>query len=106
MQTLGKAIKLRRPVSVFARAMERKLRKHDDKRGRTGWRSDNCYDGFLLDRLKEEVKELFKADRNYWRGPVYEGPRGLKKVMNEAVDVANFAMMIFDRMRIRLRRRT
>jgi len=56
--------------------MEKKLRENDYKKH---W--SNCDHQYLLNRLKEEVTELEK--------PMWD-------VIEEAADVANFAMMIAD----------
>lgn len=72
---------LRPEVLAFARLMEAKLRTHDHDRGRQGWKDDDPK--ALYDRLLDEVKELaFEL----WN----------KGTADEAVDVANFAMMIAD----------
>lgn len=78
---------MRKAVSDFAQAMEEKLRRHDDRRG---W--DECEIDFLFNRLLQEVAELHEVmclNRISISTP--------KKVKDEAVDVANFAMMIWDR---------
>ena len=63
--------------------MERILRENDDKGGwgNASWR-------FLLGRLDEEVSELKAAFERC--------DRNLRELIHEAVDVANFAMMIAD----------
>jgi NTP pyrophosphatase (non-canonical NTP hydrolase) len=72
-------------VRWFARQMERVLRRNDLK---GGWdTSDSETVGYLLGRLNEEVAELVEAiadDKHY------------PAVRDEAVDVANIAMMIAD----------
>ena len=79
-------------VDKFAVAMEQKLQEHAHDRGKDGWLTEDV--GWLLDRLKEETEELFAAivtdpeDENW-----------TKRAMEEAVDIANFAMMIYDRVR-------
>lgn len=89
-------------VQTFAVAMERKLRANDHK---GGWK--NCEGGWLLKRLFEEAEEL----RDAWLVHVGECARGTRwveadafhgfpdtssVVLNEAADVANFAMMLAD----------
>jgi hypothetical protein len=75
---------IRPSVLKFALAMEQNLRKHDTDYGIEGWK--DCNSDFLFTRLLKEVTELhqslYAADDH--------SPR------HEAVDVANFAMMIFD----------
>ncbi|GAF85775.1 unnamed protein product [marine sediment metagenome] len=72
---------IRKEVKVFSIAMEQVLKLHDNKPHWTD--ADNSY---LLYRLKQEVKELEAALIN-----------GVsKEIKYEAVDVANFAMMLFD----------
>ena len=80
---------LRPEVLAFARRMELKLRKHDGDRGPRGWAGDCAFD--LITRLEEELMELHTAAtaQTYEGGPAED-------VINEAVDVANFAMMIAD----------
>ena len=76
---------LRPSVREFALAMEDALRAHDHK---PGWKSDPAVELFL--RLEEEVNELREE-------LVYER---YSTAMQEAADVANFAMMIFDVLRV------
>ncbi len=80
-------------VKQFAERMQYKLDKNKDKPcdgmnpeggGRT-WKHCNLY--WLLLRLREETIELEKA---------LEGDRRGDDVLDEAADVGNFAMMIFD----------
>jgi hypothetical protein len=77
---------LREPVRWFAGEMEKKLKANDHK---GGWA--DCDDGYLLDRLKEEVDELAAALLCDTDG----------SIILEATDVANFAMMIADKARAR-----
>ena len=72
---------LRPEVRAFAVLMEQVLRKHDN---RGGWK--DCDAWWLLDRANEEWRELKYA----------LGGKGPHLVALEAVDVANFAMMIAD----------
>lgn len=78
-------------VEVFANRMECKLLTKDNEHGIEGWLDDDCNIKFLYDRLIQEVAEAKKAidDCN---------PDNLA---NECVDIANFAMMIADKIRIR-----
>jgi len=85
-------IVLRPSVAWFAAQMEMKLRKYDDEKD--GW--EHCTFNYLFSALKEEIAEL----RDAW------GPFGLceddtlsdlkDKVVEEAADIANYAMMIAD----------
>ena len=89
---------LRPEVRVFARAMEQKLRENEHK---GGWQDETA--DWLLERLEEEVKELKAAavrplsasDLLDWnkRHAEYQ-----TKVLREAADVANFAMMVCDQL--------
>jgi NTP pyrophosphatase (non-canonical NTP hydrolase) len=78
----------RRAVTTFAKDMEKRLRANDRK-GRRGWES--CSLHWLLDRLTEERDELLLA----LHGISDDG----SSVIDEAADVANFAMMIADNAR-------
>jgi len=75
----------RREVEWFAGMMEKKLRANDHK---GGWH--NCKNDYLFKRIREEITELADAI-------LYEDG----DVIDEAVDVANFAMMIADNFRRR-----
>ena len=91
------AARWRPEVAAFADAMEAQLRANDHK---GGWHDDHHDD--LLDRLREETKELAdvldlsggKAGRFFPSDP--QGPTWSAEVLREAADVANFAMMIAD----------
>ena len=85
---------VREPVRWFAEQMERKLAAHDD---REGW--GECIVGWLMNRMTEEAEELRHAwidarcaDRDR-TDPEWDN------VIDEAADVANFAMMIADNAR-------
>lgn len=71
-------MKIRPEVMRFAEAMEKKLKKNDYK---GGWKKMGHYE--LCARIYSELDELISEESN-----------GGKKL--EAVDIANFAMMIFD----------
>ena len=77
------AIDIRPAVRAFAEAMELKLRKNDHK---TGWRQLPIE--ALLRLFKLEVQEFEVADEFF---TIVEARR-------ESVDMANFAMMIWDRL--------
>ena len=80
---------MRKPIEDFADAMEYKLSSLDAEKGTEGWRGSNCSVRQLKNALAEELRELEDAfddctpDALAW----------------ECVDVANFAMMIYDRIR-------
>lgn len=71
----------RQEIRDFAVAMEDRLRGHDEERG-DGWKNESAT--WLLNRLHDEVKEMNEAADNWSREDAFA----------EAVDVANFAMMI------------
>lgn len=73
---------LRPEVLAFAQSMERKLRRHDAKRG-TSWKASDI--DALMQHLEDEVSEL--------RGAIEAGCG----VADEAADVGNLAMMVADR---------
>jgi NTP pyrophosphatase (non-canonical NTP hydrolase) len=75
------SVKCRASVNWFTAQMELKLRENDYK---GGWAK--CEHHWLLDRLKQEVVELEKALDQVDN----------QNVINEAADVANFALMIAD----------
>lgn len=69
-------------IETFAAAMERKLRAHDHK---PHWSEAEI--AYLLRRLSQELGELRRAIRDW---------SSVDDVVDEAADVANFAMMIAD----------
>jgi hypothetical protein len=86
---------VRESVRWFAEHMERKLREHDDRPGWIG-----CDADWLLERMKEERKELTAALRQLAASDGDARTNVLVlRVINEAADVANFAMMIADNAR-------
>ena len=68
-------------VRLFAEAMEKRLAQNDSK---SGW--EGCDVEYLLEALDEEVQELKNA-------LITEKP---KRILKEATDIANYAMMIAD----------
>lgn len=79
--------KPRNSVMAFARAMELTLRKHDVKKGgQSNWRKDNDID--LIHHAMDEVGELLGA---------WQGNEGNERIAAESVDLANMAMMVWDR---------
>ena len=80
----------RQEVKWFAERMERKLKKNDYKGDGTSWRQGKLDP--LLKRLKEETKEL--------ENEIYcLSIDNQEEIINEAADIANFAMMIADNAR-------
>ena len=78
-----KVVFLRPCVLAFATWMESRLRAND---GKGGWDAEG--DGYLLESLEEEFRELCSAIHNNQRMIAD------KEIAMEAADVANFAMMI------------
>lgn len=79
---------IRSCIMDFALEMEKKLRKHDDK---DEW--EGLYEEMLLGWLKNETKELAKALEKYY---LKDTGATKRRVIKEAADVANYAMMIAD----------
>lgn len=77
---------LRAEVLWFAQAMERELQANDHKSHWSG-----CEVTYLLRRLRDEMGELDRALSN---GAPSE------RIISEAADVANFAMMVADNARV------
>lgn len=72
---------MRESIEKFAEAMEKKLQQHDQDRGKLGWIVDpSCTLEYLLGRLKDEIIEYEESEDH-----------------SEMIDIANFAMMIWDR---------
>jgi NTP pyrophosphatase (non-canonical NTP hydrolase) len=80
----------RREVVWFADHMERKLRDNDHK---GGWSDSDPF--LLLEHLKEEVDELDEAVESYMQDP-YKNLELMNRVIDEAADVGNMAMMVAD----------
>jgi hypothetical protein len=80
------SLKLRPVVRLFAEAMERKLRANEHK---GGW--ENADWNWLYSRMTDEMCELARAAR-----VAMTKPYGHPPALDEAADVANFAMMIAD----------
>lgn len=78
-------VRLRKPLEEFADVMELQLRANDHK-GEEGWVSD--IPAALMCRLHEEIRELNDV-------LVYH-PKDTERIVKEAADVTNFAMMIAD----------
>lgn len=89
-------LELRPEVAAFAQAMEAQLRANDHKPGWKGIEPDA-----LLDRLREERRELEVAVLQievYAMGNCSPAntTHYVGRVVKEAADVANFAMMVAD----------
>lgn len=80
-------MKPRPVIQRFSEHMETVLEKHDAEKGTEGWLKDDVNVLWLFGRLQEEILELKAAidDVNEIN------------IKNEVADVANFAMMIWDR---------
>lgn len=78
----------REPVRWFAAQMERKLKEHDQDRGVRGWIGPTCYPAYLMERLMEEAEEYRDTPSN-----------DIQAKIDELADIANFAMMLADRLR-------
>lgn len=87
LEELERLSALRDPVRWFAWEMEKTLKQNDHK---GGWES--CSLGYLITRLAEEVREL---EEQVARGQFTAEDR--ERTVREATDVANFAMMIADK---------
>lgn len=72
---------MRKEVKWFAEQMESKLKENDYK---GGWKNDDKEE--LTQLLLSEVAELMNTSNR-------------KNIINESIDVANFAMMIADNAR-------
>jgi len=80
---MGLKIVPRKEIQWFSIKMEEKLCTHDRK---GGW--EDCSINYLAERILEEFKELLEA--------VEKGDG----IIEEAADIANFAMMIATRCKI------
>ena len=75
---------MRIQVKRFAEEMEKVLARHDNHK--SGYQA--CTYHYLFGRLLDEVRELHAA--------IYEDDNNAD-IVNECVDIANFAMMIADK---------
>jgi NTP pyrophosphatase (non-canonical NTP hydrolase) len=87
---------VRPEVAAFALAMERKLRENDWK---GGWQNDAPE--ALLERLYDEAQELSIAQvqlevRALESPDPAHAASNRRRVLDEAADVANFALMVAD----------
>ncbi len=93
LKTLKSVREIRPDVLEFAYAMEMVLRKHDRTKGDSWKYCDFC---ILVEKLTEEfheVEEEFGALMNY------DFDASTENIQTEIVDLANIAMMIWDRAR-------
>jgi hypothetical protein len=94
MEDTEKSLELRPSVLWFAQRMEEKLRKTDFK---GGWAT--CTDAYLVGRMREELVELEEAAEvpcmacGRWHN---DSKKTVEDIIDECVDVANFAMMEAD----------
>ena len=83
-------------IRLFADEMEKKLKANDHK---LGWLGEDVE--WLFIRLKEEVKELgYILKKSGAMECNYPNCRDIPNIISEAADVANFAMMIADRITV------
>lgn len=100
----GKIAVIRQSLADFAVAMEATLRKHDEKKGQEGWKSAQLqYLQYLL--LEEGLELTIEIERLALSDPTAldnlqkatEHNYIVQRVMEEAIDVANMAMMVYNR---------
>ncbi len=77
---------LRQALLIFAERMEEELRKNDF---RGGWREENPET--MMAKLWDEVYDLDDLVENH-----LDGNSDPKRILKEAVDVANYAMFVAD----------
>ena len=90
-EIISQLIGIRPSVLEFALLMEEKLKQNDSK---GGW--SKCDFPYLVERLKEETKEMEQAIDEVMMFNKYRSHPRIMKVKYEAADLANFAMMIAD----------
>lgn len=92
--------KIRPSVRRFAEMMEMRLRMYDAEKGKRGWlHPQMMHPAWLMSCMDEELVEL----HNKWderHTPKYSH-MWRKEVIAEALDVANYAMMLVDIMVVR-----
>jgi hypothetical protein len=79
-------------VLVFAKRMEAKLAKNRHKGDREGWLKDHPWN--LVERILDETVEVQQCFTDAGSGPQFDDA---EKLANECADVANFCMMVADR---------
>ena|SRR3990167_5075006 len=90
LEALGELTGIRVEILKFAVNMERKLRENDHK---GGWKE--CDFEYLRARLQDEVQEMEEMFVKYSK---VMRPNMKNKLKRECADVANFAMMISDKL--------
>ena len=80
----------REAVRNFADGMETVLNKHDKVKGELGWRDSSCTIDHLRNLLQKKVAAFHQNCFNL--EPM--------KVKQDCIHIANYAMMIFDRLEI------
>lgn len=93
-------MKIRRAVAQFVRLMENKLQKHDDAKGREGWKVIGL--PRLIHNLRSDCWDL--EESAYTLHAAIDASAGEEELRRRrvavalaAADVANWAMMIADR---------
>lgn len=85
-------MKPRRSVELFSKAMEVRLCQNDHK---IGWKGEDVL--WLFNRMKQESDELLFELLRYQKSLIHDSDTKIR-IIGEAADVANFAMMIADLM--------
>lgn len=81
-------------VLAFAFRMESKLAKNRHKGDRAGWLKDHPWN--LVERILDETVEVQQCFSNHSDGQVWMD-KPAKETADECADVANFCMMVADR---------
>lgn len=79
----------RKAIVIFAQKMEERLLENDEEKGATGWLNEGCTVRYLHDSLTEKLSQARQAMNDC---SIYD-------LDKRCVDIANFAMMISDRLR-------
>lgn len=89
---------MRKEVKWFAEKMEEILSRNDRERGNDGWKGEDVI--WLLGRIEDETEELIKALKKAGFEDVEYAPNltfdERASIIKEAVDIANFCMMVAD----------
>ncbi len=89
---------MRQEVKWFAEKMEEILLRHDKEKGSDGWKGEDVI--WILDRIKDETAELKTSLKKTGFYDVLYVPNitfvERANIIKEAVDIANFCMMIAD----------
>lgn len=88
------ALDIKHPqVIAFAKAMDKVLCENDYK---GGW--DNCGIEYLRARLNEELGEYFALAAEFYQDNHWiDDSHNFELMKKELIDIANFAMMLWDR---------